>query len=242
MWRISAIKANALNNLTPYYFYALGVVLVSQLLTLATGSLALEVHSPITNNLNELIEQINANYRLYLYASIGSIISNTIILLLLQNPLTVGVFRFFHQASQGNITFRSLAYSFSRKTYLPILKTTALCWLKIFLWSLLLFIPGIVKSYQYYFVNMILCDQPKLSPKKALLLSRRLTDGQKAKILLFNLSFIPIFLIGILVCGIGLLLILPYYYAANIQLYQTIKGQAFADGILSAADFEPGEC
>ena len=59
----------------------------------------------------------------------------------------------------------------------------------IFLWSLLLVIPGIVKSISYSQYFFILADNPEADLRQALKTSIRMTDGHKADLFLLALSF-----------------------------------------------------
>ena len=72
------------------------------------------------------------------------------------------------------------------------------------LWALLLIVPGIIAAYRYRFAFFILSDNPGIGPLEALRASKYLTDGNKAKIFLLDLSFIGWFcLLGVLVWGIS---------------------------------------
>ena len=62
--------------------------------------------------------------------------------------------------------------------------------IKIFLWSLLLYIPGIVKTYEYMMVPYLLIDRPDLSIKECFKMSRVMTDGYKGDLFVMVLSFI----------------------------------------------------
>lgn len=59
-----------------------------------------------------------------------------------------------------------------------------------FLWSLLLIIPGIVKSYEYRMVPYLLADCPDLSTEDAFRISREMMDGEKMNAFILDLSFI----------------------------------------------------
>ena len=48
-----------------------------------------------------------------------------------------------------------------------------------FLWTLLLIVPGIIKSYEYRMVPYILSENPAIDSKRAFELSKRMMDGQK---------------------------------------------------------------
>ena len=93
----------------------------------------------------------------------------------------------------------------------------------IFLWSLLLAIPGIYKYYQYRFVPYIISDKPNLTAKNALAASREMTRGNKFKIFLLDLSFIGWYLLGLLALFVGVFFVMPYHEAAIAKLYNQLR-------------------
>ena len=62
--------------------------------------------------------------------------------------------------------------------------------LYIALWSLLLVIPGIVKSYSYAMTPFILSENPHMSADEAITASREMMDGHKWNLFCLYLSFI----------------------------------------------------
>lgn len=59
-----------------------------------------------------------------------------------------------------------------------------------FFWSLLLIIPGIVKTFSYSMTYYIMRDRPELSALEAITESRYLMDGKKKNLFYLRLSFI----------------------------------------------------
>ena len=107
----------------------------------------------------------------------------------------------------------------------------------IFLWSLLFFIPGIVKSYSYAMAPYIKADHPEFTAKQALDESRRLMNGNKMRLFCLQLSFIGWILLSFCTCGLGMLWVSPYMSAAQAAFYEEIKGpDAEAE---AEADYEP---
>ena len=92
----------------------------------------------------------------------------------------------------------------------------------IFLWSLLFFIPGIVKSYSYALTGYIRVDRPELSFSETITESRRMMDGHKMQLFCLDLSFIGWYLLGSLLCGVGVLFVAPYHYLARALFYEAI--------------------
>lgn len=94
-----------------------------------------------------------------------------------------------------------------------------------FLWTLLLVIPGIVKSYSYAMTDYILKDYPELSNNAAIEKSMAMMDGYKMKLFLLDLSFIGWAILCIFTFGIGLLFLQPYIQAAHAAFYEDLKAQ-----------------
>lgn len=93
----------------------------------------------------------------------------------------------------------------------------------IFLWSLLLIIPGIIKTYSYAMTEYILEDNPDLEYNGAIEASMAMMDGKKMKLFLLDLSFIGWFILCILTLGILWLWVGPYWYSARAAFYEDIK-------------------
>lgn len=93
------------------------------------------------------------------------------------------------------------------------------------LWTCLLIIPGIVKSYSYALAPFILKDEPELKYNAAIEKSMRMMDGYKMKLFLLDLSFIGWMILSILTLGIGLLFLQPYMNTARAAFYEDLKAE-----------------
>ncbi len=110
--------------------------------------------------------------------------------------------------------------------------------LKVFLWSLLFLIPGIVKEYAYSMVPFLLRDNPNLTPQQALEMSNTMTMGYKWDLFVLQLSFIGWNLLNIFTFGVlGTLFVNPYYELTCAGAYEDLKWIAIQSGKLSDADF-----
>ena len=89
----------------------------------------------------------------------------------------------------------------------------------IVLWSLLLLVPGIIKSFSYAMTNYILIDHPDLSVNEAITHSRHMMNGNKWRFFLLNLSFIGWGILCILTLGIGFIWLVPYMEATFAKFY-----------------------
>ena len=95
--------------------------------------------------------------------------------------------------------------------------------IKLFLWTLLLVVPGIVKAYEYSMIPYILAEDPSTSLNDAFAKSKELTKGQKMDLFVLDLSFIGWWILGTILCGIGNIFVDPYYQAASAEVYVALK-------------------
>ena len=95
----------------------------------------------------------------------------------------------------------------------------------IFLWSLLLVIPGIIAAYRYSFAVYVMIDHPEMSATDCLRESKRLTTGYKRQLFLLDLSFIFWFLLTMIpVVGyIAQVYVTPYMESARVLYYEQIR-------------------
>lgn len=125
----------------------------------------------------------------------------------------------------GKIEISSSLVDKFKADYLKSIKVIGLMSIYIFLWCLLLFIPGIIKSYSYCFAPYISIDNDELTAEECINESMKLTNGYKMKLFLLDLSFIGWYLLCIVTLGIAILWVVPYHEAARIALYEDIKAQ-----------------
>ena len=93
----------------------------------------------------------------------------------------------------------------------------------VFLFTLLLVIPGIIKGYGYALVSYILADNSDIDSKEALRLSEEMMKGHKWELFVFGLSFIGWHLLAILTLGILEIWIMPYQQTATTKFLLDIK-------------------
>ncbi|MDR0850629.1 MAG: DUF975 family protein [Christensenellaceae bacterium] len=102
-------------------------------------------------------------------------------------------------------------------------------WLKyvfIVLWSLLLIIPGIIKTYSYAMSEYLVINKIRTDPNEAITFSRELMNGNKWRLFCLHFSFIGWILLGILTLGILFFWIEPYIRAAEIVFFDEIAESA----------------
>jgi uncharacterized membrane protein len=151
-------------------------------------------------------------------------------------PFEVSGKKYFTRSARGNVDMNHLGYGFTCGNYLNIVKTLLFRDIFIFLWSLLLLIPGIVKSYAYRMVPYIMADNPNMDSMRAIEISKQVTAGEKFNIFVLDLSFIGWYLLGLLAFGIGIIFVTPYERSTHAELYLIFKERAISRGICSTEE------
>ncbi|RLD40227.1 MAG: hypothetical protein DRI86_15620 [Bacteroidetes bacterium] len=148
--------------------------------------------------------------------------SYSIINLLIGGPLYLGITIFFLKLSRGEETrFENMFDGF--KMFGKALGTYLLMILYIFLWTLLLIIPGIIAALSYSMSFFILADNPNIRVQEALKQSKEMMNGYKMKYFLMQLGFFGLALLCILTLGIGFLWLFPFMQVTNSKFYDDIK-------------------
>lgn len=154
---------------------------------------------------------------------VGLLIS-TAISVFLRNPLQVGTNRFFLKNTQEPAGLQELLYAFQSGSFLKIVAAKLLANLFIFLWSLLLVIPGIIKSLEYMMVGYILADNPDIRPMDALRKSKQMMQGHKWNAFVLGLSFLGWELLSLFTLGLlDVFYVRPYIEATYAELYLALK-------------------
>lgn len=107
----------------------------------------------------------------------------------------------------------------------------------VFLWTLLLVIPGIIAGYRYAMAPYILRDHPEISPMEAIRRSKEMMAGNKMRLFLLQLSFIGWMILSALTFGILSLWVTPHMAVSEAVFYETLCGR-FPDA--SVADEDDG--
>jgi uncharacterized membrane protein len=109
------------------------------------------------------------------------------------------------------------------RNYGTVLGAYLLMLLFIFLWMLLLIIPGIIASIAYSQTFYILAEDDTIGSMDALSKSKEMMNGYKWKYFCLVLRFIGWFLLCILTFGIGFLWLSPYINVSNAKFYEDLK-------------------
>lgn len=210
MWTRGELKDRAKELLKSNYWLALAVTMVVGIITRGGNIAELAYQESFS------IEMAIILLFLFVVLSIIGLVFTIFAI----NPILVGKNRFFMESREKKSNFMVLFYSFkSGNQYINIVKTLFFQNLFIFLWLLLLIIPGIIKSYEYMFIPYILSENPEIDRKRAFEISKAMTDGHKLDILVLQISFLGWYLLGLLACCIGTVFVDPYAETTYAELY-----------------------
>lgn len=142
-------------------------------------------------------------------------------LLILGGPLVVGYKMIAKNAMNGETVKIDTLFDgfkdFTRTLVLYLLNT-----IFVFLWTLLLIVPGIIKSYSYSMSYYILIDNPDLSSDEARKKSMEMMKGHKWKLFCLDFSFIGWGILCVLTFGILSFWIQPYQECARVKFYNNL--------------------
>ncbi len=95
------------------------------------------------------------------------------------------------------------------------------------LWYLLLIVPGIIKHYSYFLVPYILAENPSLSAKDTITLSRKMMYGHKFECFKLDLSFLGWTILRVFSLGLsGLFFSNSYQTATYTEYYVKLRDLA----------------
>ncbi|HWQ79837.1 MAG TPA: DUF975 family protein [Anaerovoracaceae bacterium] len=143
--------------------------------------------------------------------------------LLVTGPMTLGYIMFSisifrnRETSPAEVFFGFERFGKALGLYIVML-------IFIFLWTLLLVIPGIIAAFRYSLSFYILADNPDIGILEAINESKRMMRGNKWKFFCLNLSFIGWGILCILTLGIGLLWLSPYVSVSMVAFYDIANG------------------
>lgn len=108
------------------------------------------------------------------------------------------------------------------------------------LWMCLFVIPGFVKSIAYSQMVYIVAENPDISVRKAMNISKIITRGYKGDLFLLYLSFLPWLFIYCITYGAAGFFVIPYFEFTKINAYYFLKQKALKSGLLDEEDFGAG--
>lgn len=141
--------------------------------------------------------------------------------------LYIGLCKFYiNFIDNSKIDYSDIFFSFKQKDiniYFVHLGTIVIKSILIFLWALLLVVPGVIKALAYSQVEYIRAEKPEKEIIACLRESEELMYGHKLEYLIFQLSFIGWFVLSILTFGVLLIYVIPYYHTAMAKYFRRLR-------------------
>jgi uncharacterized membrane protein len=201
----------------------LGTLLGADVVTLGTVE---NRRDSIQDNIEYFRHTVDSSvFRMFLLIFLGVvsiILVYSIIAFIIGGAIQLGMITFFiglHQGEQVRVSdLFSQFQSFGKALGLRIV-TVFFVWL----WSLLLVIPGLIAVFRYSMAPYILAENPDIGIMEALDLSKQMMMGNKLRLLFLGLSFFGWMMLGVITGGIALLWVSPYIEAAYAAFYLDIS-------------------
>ena len=201
-------------------------------LTMGLACLPIVLITTALSGGSQFVQQINQEDGTHFSISFGGGFLSWLLI-----PFTVAIAGYFLNYLRGaNPHWKSL-YHEGIDRYGKYIVVGIVTEIIIALWTLLLIIPGIIKTYEYYFVHHIIHDNPALDHKQARDLSKRMTAGFKSDLLILDLSFFFWYLLVGITFGIASIYVTPYIECTKAMCYENLKHNALINGIAMPEEF-----
>jgi len=146
----------------------------------------------------------------------------TVASFLIGGPMTLGLYLFFKPFVKGETPRVAVLFD-GFKSFLDSFVAYIVSIIFIFLWSLLLIVPGIIAAMSYSMIFLIMAENPGTDGLAAIKKSKEMMDGYKWKYACLLGRFIGWFLLCIITFGIAGLWVGPYWVASKVLFYEDIK-------------------
>lgn len=249
MWTRQLLKENAKVAFRRNYWLCVAVSAIAMFLMgggigISTSNANTEETEAIINgqmSLQDLIAQIPPVFFLILIlAMLVGFVIGLCVVILVSNVAQVGCNRYFIENREHKTNVGQVFYGFQGGRYTSTVWIMFLKGLYIFLWSLLFWIPGIIKSYSYLMVPYIIAENSDLDKSRVFELSRKMMRGHKWEAFVLGLSFLGWNILGAMTGGIlNIFYVNPYIHATYAEFYSALKAEAIQKGIATTGDF-PG--
>lgn len=235
-WLGKDIKAEARKNLKPdfwHVWFASSLVAVLSYFTVITFTLnSIEEIPGIIKNLGKNIEHNDRKQILavVLVLVMGVFLLNALIQFLIsvfvKNPVSVGASRLYlgvHGNEEHRGRAADLMYPFDN-SYRNVVWIMLVKVIRQMVFYILLIIPGIWRTYTYRMVPYLLAEKPEMSVEEAFATSINMVNGHKWRIFIYDLSFIPWYILSLISFGIvHIFWTRPYKNMADAKLYLKLK-------------------
>lgn len=225
MWTKSELKGSAKEILRSAYWPC---VLVSFIFAIVSGGGGGAGYSRVNKEDVRQLRYINRELLMMLLIVVGVVaILSLLLAIFVMQPLQVGCIRYFIRVKTGYGMLEDVTFAF-KENYMNVVSIMFIRGLKVFLWSLLFIIPGIIAAYKYMMVPYILADDPNVDIDKVFEISTQMMEGQKLEAFFLGFSFIGWFILSLFTMGLlNIFYVNPYVNLTFAELYDTLRTNYF---------------
>ena len=228
----SELKNQAKAIMKNKYFHMVLVCLIASFLTVSVLSVSIDTTNETASVTLFQRMSMSVNYEKALMMALPVGIVGLLWGLFVRNPATVGIDCYFKRCTYDEESFDDVWSGF-KYNYMHNAKVMALMDLKVFLWTLVFIIPGIMKAYSYYFVPYLLSDYPDCEADEIFAMSEKMAVGMRFEIFVLELSFILwnllVSLTAFITLGLSAVLLEPYIQQTKAQLYHWAKANRLCE-------------
>ncbi len=142
--------------------------------------------------------------------------------LLIAGPYTLGVATFsLSLAREEDARFEQVFKGFNN--FASALGLYFLMSIIVFLFMLLLIVPGVIRAIAYSMSYYIMADNPEMGAMEVLDESKRMMDGYKMKYFRLLMRYFGLAILCIFTLGIGFLWLAPYIQVTNAKFYEDLR-------------------
>lgn len=229
---IVATFTDALETIKQNPAEAIGGAMAIMFVTVIVNLVLALIQGVIVGILSAAMSQTGSEAAMYgvMAIQVGLQLISTVILIIIQGVLSGGYYIMWLRMVRGEeVSFNN--FMDVKPFILPLVLTTLLMQLCIMGGMLLLIVPGIIISLGIWVAPMVVLDK-NLSPVDAIKGAWRITDGYKVDIFLLGILMTIVNVIGVIPCGLGLIITIPLSLGAMVSFYNQIAvpGRAYAEG------------
>ena len=150
----------------------------------------------------------------------------------IRNVYSAAVRRLFLEArTYEKVSFLDILYFAVLRKWVRASWTMLAAYVYELLWWLTI-VGGCIKRYSYFAVPYIVAENPSLTAKEAITLSRKMMDGHKKEAFFYEATLLGWMLLGYLTLGISDLLYgAPYMIACRTEFYVKVREDAIKRGV-----------
>lgn len=142
---------------------------------------------------------------------------------------------FLESRTYEKVPFQRFLFLLRVKRWCKAARVLFVEWILRFLWTFTI-VGGIIKHYSYFLVPYIVAENPDVTAKEAITLSRRMMNGHKWECFVLDLSFIGWYILGMATFGLSdVLFVTPYRNAVFCEYYVRLRELALDERVENIA-------